>query len=433
MGAPVQLWACETCSAISAFMANYAVFGGSDKLNNQKLFMKTRLVILVSHPIQYFVPVWREIAADDSIDLTVVFLTRVGVDEYHDPGFGESIRWDIPLLDGYRSHFLSRKTSLGGIELSIMPWLIRARADVLLLHGYSQLTNLLALVVAKLLGIKVLMRGDTRLPQAGLSPGWKTSLKRFLFERFDGFISIGRLNASYYQALGVPQRKLHFSPIAVRNEFFAMSYIERLVAKDVMRKRLESPHDAIVILFASKLIKRKRAADLVAAFNVVAKSLPSVWLWIVGSGPEEAALKEMVVGKDRILFLGFKNQSQLPQIYAASDVFVLPSENEPWGLVINEAMAAGLPVVVTNDVGAAPDLVEGEDTGFTYPVGNIDRLGDMLRILAQDSGLRARMGRNAQTLISRWDAKSSAEGIVSAIDAVIPSRKLPRRRLCWFF
>jgi glycosyltransferase involved in cell wall biosynthesis len=137
-------------------------------------------------------------------------------------------------------------------------------------------------------------------------------------------------------------------------------------------------------------------------------------------------LKELVVCRDQIRFLGFKNQSELPQLYAASDVMVLPSENEPWGLVINEAMAAGLPVVVTNAVGAAPDLVEGQDTGFVYPVGNIARLVDVLRMLAQDPSLCERMGRNAQTLISRWDVKNSAAGIVRAIQTSIPSREQPR-------
>jgi glycosyltransferase involved in cell wall biosynthesis len=384
---------------------------------------RIRLAILVSHPIQYFAPVYEAIAAGGMVDLTVVFRTCVGLREYHDPGFGQAISWDIPLLDGYRNCFLSRKTTLHGIELSIIPWLIRERPEALLLHGYNQPTNLLALFVGKLLRIEVLMRGDTRLPRTGLQRGLKTAFKRLLFRSLDGFISIGRANAAYYQALGVPPAKVHLSPLCVRNAFFAMTCIDRRIARDSLRAELGVPRDAIVILFASKLLARKRASDLVAAFNKFAANTPDAWLWMAGSGPEEAALKQMAVETGRIRFLGFRNQSELPKLYAASDVFVLPSEDEPWGLVVNEVMAAGLPVVVTDDVGAAYDLVEAKDSGFVYPVGDINRLADVLRALVLDPARRKTMGRNAQTLIARWDVNDSAAGIVRAVQACLVSRK----------
>lgn len=345
----------------------------------------------------------------------------MGIDAYHDPGFGQLISWDIPLLDGYRSFFLSKKLALKGIEFSIVPWLIREKPDVLILHGYSQSTNLLALLVAKFLGVKVLIRGDTRLRPEGLPSNWRNWVKRKIFKLFDGFISIGSGNRAYYEALGAPADKIYFSPFSVRNSFFALEGEARQCARDLLREELGVPQDAIVVLVASKLVKQKRVGDVLEAFRRIATELPNLWLFIAGSGPEQISLQRASTEMTQVRFLGFKNQSELPQLFAASDVFVLPAENESWGLVVNEVMAAGLPVVVTNDVGAAPDLVDGKDSGFVYPVGDVGRLAEVLQALAKDQLLRKRMGSNGKMLISSWDESNAAAGIERAVFACLPA------------
>lgn len=383
-----------------------------------------KLGVLVSHPIQYFVPVYRELARTQGIDLTVLYRTRVGVDAYHDPGFGQTVQWDIPLLDGYAHQFLSVKNSLEGAEWSVISALLRKRFDVLLVHGYNSLTNLLAILVAKLSGTKILMRGDTRLEAHHKRTGLKPLFKRMVFRWCDGFVAIGSLNRAYYLQHGVPPERVFFAPFSVRNEQFAASSEMRELHRHTFRAELGLDGDSLVVLFASKLIKRKRADDLIRAFARLADQFPLASLVIVGSGEVEANLRALAAESvgERVRFMGFRNQSQLPVLYAASDVFVLPADSEPWGLVINEVMAAGIPVVVSNEVGAAPDLVQGQETGFVFPCGNLDELANAMRRLLAEPALRAQMSANAVRLIRRWDVDECAAGIVNAALAVSGNR-----------
>ena len=137
----------------------------------------------------------------------------------------------------------------------------------------------------------------------------------------------------------------------------------------------------------------------------------------MGDGEERSRLETLA--QDRHLsgvrFLGFQNQSELPAFFALADVFVLPSRHEPWGLIVNEAMAAGCPVIASSDVGAAPDLVLDGVTGFTYPVGDVDALTDALARLLQHPATAARMGRAAAEHIARWDFEADIRGLRRAL------------------
>lgn len=380
---------------------------------------KLKLGILVSHPIQYFVPVYRELAGNEAVGLTVLYRTRVGVDAYHDAGFGQTVQWDIPLLDGYAHQFLSGKTSLKGVEWSVVSALLGKRFDVLLVHGYNSLTNLLAILVAKLAGTKVLMRGDTRLQAHHRGSGLKSLFKRMVFTTCDGFVSIGSLNREYYLQHGVPPERVFFAPFCVDNSQFSASLELRAQHRRTIRSELGLESDSLIVLFASKLIKRKRTDDLIHAFAKLADEFPKAYLVIAGSGEEDVNLRSFAdaLGSQRIRFLGFRNQSQLPALYAASDIFVLPADTEPWGLVINEVMAAGIPVIVSDEIGAAPDLVQGRDTGIIFPCGNLDELTQAMRRLLADWQLREQMSANAASLIRRWDVDECAAGIVDAARA----------------
>lgn len=379
---------------------------------------RVKVGLLVSHPIQYFVPVYRELARTPGIDLTVIYRTRMGVEPYHDRGFDRVVKWDVPLTDGYRHCFLSEKKALDGFEAGIVGTVIRSRFDVLVVHGYDQLTNLVAILVAKLAGTRVVIRGDTRLQRHHLAaPAWKRVLKRMLFKVFDGFLTIGTLNREYYAHFGAKSERLFFAPFCVDNSAFALAGRDRERARRQCRTALGVSEDAVVVLFASKLIARKRAADLIQAFAELEQRRPCAWLVIAGAGDEEVALKALATSMDlqRVRFAGFQNQSALPSLYAASDVFVLPSEAEPWGLVLNEVMAAGLPVVVSDEVGAYPDLVARRGTGAVYPCGDLAALSSALDSLLQSEQKRCEMGRRAEALIGEWDVKACVSGIVSAV------------------
>lgn len=389
-----------------------------------------RLGILVSHPIQYFVPVYRELATDPRVDLTVIYRTRVGVDAYHDPGFGQTLKWDIPLLEGYRSEFLSAKTALTGFEPKVVATLLRHRFDVLILHGYDRLTNLMALAVAKIMGTRVIIRGDTRLQRHHIqAPFAKRAFKTMLFKLFDGFLAIGSLNRAYYAALGGAPDRIFFAPFCVDNAAFALGDDQRQLQRQRYRAANGLPDASVVVLYASKFSKRKRPGDLISAFARISQQFPEAWLVIAGSGEEESALRARVAefGLERVRFVGFQNQSALPALYAASDIFVLPSDEEPWGLVINEVMAAGLPVIVSDEVGAAPDLVSGAGTGIVYPIGDVEALSKALASLLQSEKLRLDMGAKGRELIRDWGVSACVQGTVTAAVSVMSTNALSGR------
>lgn len=383
------------------------------------MLKKIRFMILVSHPIQYFVPVYRILAKREGLDFSVIYRSRVGLDTYYDSGFGKSFQWDVPLLDGYKSDFLSNKADSSGTQWGVVRKLLSIRPDVILLHGYNSYTNLLAILTAKALGIKVLMRGDTRKTSLHEKSRWKQFLKRMILKCIDGCVAIGKLNRQYYEELGVNPEKIYFSPFCIDNDSFNQNMMEKDLRINA-RKKLSISSESKVVLFVAKLIKRKRAIDLVSAMELVHNKHPHAELIIVGSGQEEDVLRKFVLVKQaHVRFLGFKNQSELPEIYAASDIFVLPAESEPWGLVVNEAMAAGLPIIVTDDVGAAPDLVEGKNTGFVYPVGDICKLAEAIDKLLSSPEQASLMGTNAKKLIKNWDVIESADGIEHAVHKVL--------------
>ena len=174
-----------------------------------------------------------------------------------------------------------------------------------------------------------------------------------------------------------------------------------------------------IVLFASKLQARKRCADLLQAYESIRAQAPAQ-IVVVGDGPELARLTEYARSKrlDDVRFVGFKNQSELPAFYDLCDIFVLPSEREPWGLVVNEAVNAGKPIVASDAVGAARDLVLDGRSGCVFPVGDIAALASSLRLLIQDPDLRRRLGDNARALVAEWGIDATVAGVRSAIHAL---------------
>jgi glycosyltransferase involved in cell wall biosynthesis len=386
-----------------------------------------KLAVLNTHPIQYFAPLYRALARDPNIDLTVFFCSLQGVHEYTDEGFGTSVRWDVPLLEGYQSVVLPEllgRSQVGGFlslfNPRIVGALMRGRFDALIIHGHIPATTVLGAIVARLVRTSVFMRCETHL---GLSrPSWKRVLRKPLLHSLyaqlcSACLAIGTRNAEFYRSIGVPAERIVHVPYVVDNAFFASRVHE--LKQDVrgLRRSLGLPTDLPVILFASKLQPRKRAMDLLDAHTALRHQGVESALAIVGSGEDEQCLRDRVArqGLDHVYFFGFQNQTELPRFYAASDIFVLPSENEPWGLVVNEVMAAGLPVVVAGEVGAAVDLVRAGENGYTFSAGDIPALTDALRTMLADPPRLVRMGQRSADLIATWGVEQWVKGVNEAL------------------
>lgn len=348
----------------------------------------TNLVFLNSHPIQYFVPLYQKIEAEKAFDLTVLYSSDETINGYVDKQFSQSVTWDIPLLEGYKSIFLknfSLKPSLyngfwGLINWGIVDFLRKAPKSIVVVHGWAYFTNILCIITAKLYGHKVCLRAETPLNQElkknKTVTGFKNLMLRFLFFFIDYALYIGQQNELFYRKLNINKSKLLFTPYCVDNDRF--STIAKHTSQDSARSLLNLPSNKKIILFSGKYILKKNPLHLLEALNLIREL--NVCVVFVGEGElrdkmEDYSIKHQLDSK--VVLTGFVNQSLIPYYYAAADVFVMPSGlGETWGLSVNEAVNFGIPVIVSDTCGCAYDLVK--KNGIVYKTGDIQGLADAI-------------------------------------------------------
>jgi glycosyltransferase involved in cell wall biosynthesis len=387
----------------------------------------TRIAVVNSHPIQYFAPLYRFLHAAPDLDVTAVYLSDSSVRGGRDPGFDRDVKWDLDLLEGYRSVFVGKRAHLREprgfwslIAPSIWNEVMSGRYDVLWLHGHHYAANLIALMAAKAAGIPVMMRGDTHLglERRGIKAAVRQPLMGTLYRLCDRLLAVGSANAAFYRAMGVPEHKIFLVPYAVDNDRFTTAAKLGIDEKMAVRRRYSVPPGQPLVLYAAKFTRVKRPNDVLAAAHLLRKeSVRPFTVVMAGSGELENELRrycdEHIL--DNVIFPGFINQSELPLLYAASDIFVLPSEYEPWGLAVNEAMCASLPVVVSREVGCVDDLVQEGVNGATPAAGDIDGLARVLRRLIEDEAERRRQGQASLTRITQWSYQQCLAGLRSAL------------------
>ncbi len=392
-----------------------------------------RLAYVVSHPIQYQAPLLRRIAKEPDIDLTVLFGSDLSTRPYRDQGFGVELKWDTPLLEGYRSRFLPALHDPGTVTATtpLSRSLLRALRqpdgtpafDAVWVHGYASVNSLRAIFAAHSLGLPVLLRAESWLgdrPRHRVKLAAKRQFLHALRHAVTAVLPIGSHNAAYwrtYFGAAMPQFPV---PYAVDNAFFENRTASAQANLPQLRAELQLEPGRPVVLFASKLQERKRAGDLVEAFRrACSRTAPACrpYLVLVGDGDQRARLQEQTsrAGFDNIRFAGFRNQTEVPSFFALASLFVLPSRHEPWGLIVNEAMASGCPVVVSSEVGAAADLVEPGVTGFVFPAGDVDALAAALVQALADPARLAQMGTAAGQRMVSWDFEADVHGLRDAL------------------
>jgi glycosyltransferase involved in cell wall biosynthesis len=400
--------------------------------DGNRLKKKIRLAYLVSHPIQYQAPLLRRIAQEPDIDLTVFFGSDFSVRSYQDEGFGVDVKWDVPLLDGYRHIFLpvirddgtqTVTTPLNyGIYSALRGSADEPGFDALWVHGYAMVNALHGMLAAKALGIPVLLRADMWLRDRPRS-GPKLLLKKMFFQLLknmvDGILPVGTLNTEYWRHYLGDEVPLFLMPYAVDNDYFQQRSREAVATRDDLRQELNLEPGRPVILFASKLQQRKHCSDLLDAYGLLLKDgkNPVPYLVIVGDGEERSALeqKARTSGLTDIRFCGFRNQSELPRFFDIASVFVLPARHEPWGLIVNEVMNAGRAVIITDDIGCQPDLVTNGVEGYVYPVRDVEALANALRRVLATPETAETMGINALRRISAWSFEEDVAALRKAI------------------
>lgn len=381
-----------------------------------------KVLLVSSHPVQYAAPLYRLYARDPRLDMTVAYCSLQGAEPGVDPEFGVEVVWDVPLLEGYRwVHPPNRspRPGLRGFFGLVNPGLARIiwreRPDIVVCYGWWAASFWIAALTAKLAGAKLVFTTDahTLQPREGLRA--KAALKRVLLPLFfrlaDAAFGPSSRTLALLRSLGVREERLFLTHYVVDNRFFQAG--AAAACRIEVRWRWNLPEEAFVVLFVGKLVPWKRPADVLEAVARV----PGVFAVLAGEGPLRATLESRAASSDlagRVRFLGFVNQRALPEVYAASDVLVLTSEYEAFGLVVNEAFCCGLPAIVTEACGAAGDLVRDGETGYIVPVGDVDALADRLRRLASDPELLKTMGEKARARIREWGPEQNARAFAEA-------------------
>ena len=383
-----------------------------------------RIAALYSHPVQYTAPLFRELSSRPGVEFKAYFLSRAGVDDVFDEGFRRTISWDVPLLDGYESEFLpnrrtgdSFETFFGLLNTTIWNVLRKQRYDALLVHGYEHFPKWLAFYAAKRNGTRLILRGESHVNRkhgrAFLTA--KKVLLTNLFKNVDAFAYIGTLNRNLYESFGVDRSRLYFAPYSVDNRFFAGSVRRLRDKRDELRQEIGLSTDSPVILFVGKLCARKQPILLLRAFAAI-RTRHKCQLIFAGDGEMRAEiLREAKTSAiPDVHITGFLNQTEMPRAYALADIFVLPSSFETWGLVVNEAMAAGLPIVAARTVGCSTDLIQAGRNGFTFGVDSQEQLIQSLEQLVINHGLRGAFGHESSKIIEGWSIDKCADGIMDA-------------------
>ncbi len=387
---------------------------------------KTRIAVVNTHPIQYFAPLYAYLDASPDIEVTALYLSDFSLRGATDAGFGQIVKWDVDLLAGYPYAFVGRHVETAvprGFASMIAPeiWGVVRRGgfDALWLHGHGVAANLIALAAAKSIGIPVFMRSETHLclPRSGLKAALRKPLMSAVYGMCDGFLAIGSANRAFYLAMGVPENRISLVPYTVDNARFMAAARLSSEQRRATRERYGVSCDRPAILFVSKFMRRKHPDHLVEAARRLAAEGLDFDLVMAGAGDMRAELERLIAdsGLRNVVMPGFVNQRDMPALLGACDIFVLPSEDEPWGLIVNEAMCAALPVVVSSEVGCAADLVEHGGNGYTFPARDIAGLTDALRPIVSDPKLREAMSRRSRELIERWSYRECLEGLREAI------------------
>lgn len=352
------------------------------------------------------------------VDLTVFFLSDQSTKTYHDKGFGQDIKWDVPLTDGYAHEFLNstencEEHSLFNPRVSLrsLRKALKSQAwDAIWIHGYNNTALLYSIMYSKQHRIPLFFRSDSNLncsPKRFLKDQFLTSLTKHC----SALLWVGADNRDFFRHYGAKSTQLFFTPYAVDNSFFQEH-----------QSNLRASNKKTTFLYASKFTKRKHAPLLLNAFSRLDIAIrDQAELWFIGDGEDKAKLEKMIANEnlhDQVKLLGFKNQTELPRYFDQCDVFVLPSEREPYGLVVNEAMNLAMPIISTDEVGASRDLVEQGVNGWVTRAGDLTSLKEALEAAIRNKKDLPAMGKASLRKITDWNYEKDVVGIVEALKAI---------------
>lgn len=386
-----------------------------------------RVLLVCTHPVQYASPVFRQMAQHPRLEIQVAYCSLQGAEPGIDPEFGVEVKWDVPLLEGYPWVEVPNKSLWPGLgrfwglcNPGLWKLVSAGRYDAVVAYtGYAYLSFWIALAAAKLHQVPMLFGTDAH----GLVPldgkKWKLTVKRFVWPRLFHLATVVIVpssgGAALMRSLGIPEGRLVITPYVVDNDWWTGQ--AKIVDRGEVRRAWGVPEEAPVALFCGKLQPWKHPLDLLNAFAQAA--VGGSHLVFAGEGPLRPALESRALSlgvAERVHFLGFINQSQLPAVYCASDLLVLPSEYEAFGVVVNEAMLCGCGAVVSDRVGAGRDLISAGQNGYVFPCGDVNALAAILREALADHRRLRHTGEAARQRMETWSPRQNIEALIQAVE-----------------
>lgn len=381
-----------------------------------------KLGIFTTHPIQYHVPLWRVLSKSKNLEVKVFYFSDVSIRGGLDPDFGVKLKWDIPLLEGYEYEFITKDADLskpGKLLITELDKLfLKEKFDWMLIQGYTYGFERQIIKAKSKFKYRICIRGEfTNMPRDNsiVKKNFKKIYLRWFYKHIDSYCYIGQEAYEHLKSKNIKENILFFSPYAIDDELF-QKQIEKFKRME-SRQELGIKDNDIALLFSGKFIPRKMPMLLAEAIEMLNKK-ENVFLIMLGDGElkDEVERKLRPLLNDKLIMPGFVNQSSLGYYFCAADIFILPSNYETWGLVVNEAMQFGLPVIVSDKVGCKKDLVIPCKTGYIFPNNDATELSSMIEKLIENPGLIYTLGQEAKRLISKYSINNAINGILEAID-----------------
>lgn len=388
--------------------------------------MKKRIVWLASHPVHYRIPIYKEMSKFNDIAFKVLFYSDYGIGTHNEKEFAAKVDFGVSLLEGYEYKVLEKSSSeentssMNKLSFSrLKKILIEENVDAIIVQGWNNVQTIKAIYVANQIGIKVFMQGEATdhfISSMGVKRILRDLFLKNLLKKMNGFFAIGYQNTQFYLRRGIRSNQMSPALYCVDDKFFEMELSTSEL--DQTRRNIGIDSKLPVILYVGKLSERKRVGDLLSAYFNLKEPRP--YLLIAGSGEQESNLRKLSIEKNlsRVIFLGFKNQRELVNLYRIADIFVLPSVRETWGLVINEAMHSSCAIITNDQVGSAYDLVKNDINGYVYRAGEIADLTEAItNCLFEHRYIR--MGENSHKIIQQYTPTKAADAIKQLLYTVM--------------
>jgi glycosyltransferase involved in cell wall biosynthesis len=389
---------------------------------------RLRVLTIASHPVQYGAPLFRLMARHPKLDFQVAYCSLRGAESGYDPEFGANVQWDVPLLDGYKwTHIPNRGNGTESFwawrNTGLWKFVRQGKFDAVISHiGYMRATFWIAYFAARSKRIPFLFGTDASRIEPRDESKVKLALKKILwpavFSLAGQILTASSAGRDLIISLGFPPDRVSMTLITVDNDWWLAQ--ATAIDRDDARKSLGFAPTEKIILFCAKLQPWKRPMDLLHAFASAA--IPNAKLVFAGDGAQRTELESEAAARgisEKVQFLGFVNQSQLPRLYKSADLMVIPSHYEPFGLVVNEAMLCGCPVIASDRVGSVRDLITHAETGFVYPCGQTDALAPLLQLVLSGPTRLASIRQNALRRISTWTLQANVDALVEAVERAV--------------